>query len=119
VFFYELGALARVVEDHASREGPKFVGFLLGFLAEGDRGAVGYVHLVGVHPEYRRKGVARALYTEFTRAAQASSCRRLKAITTVGNEGSLRFHQALGWTATEEEHYAGPGRRRVVFTKDL
>lgn len=121
VFFYELGKHARVVEDTASREGPKFVGFLLGFIApaEGDAPAVGYVHLVGVHPEYRRKGVARALYNEFTSDAVSSGCHRLKAITTLGNEGSLRFHQALGWTATEDENYAGPGRRRVVFSKAL
>jgi hypothetical protein len=43
----------------------------------------------------------------------------MKAITTSGNEGSIRFHQALGWTSTEIEDYAGRDRRRMVFTKDL
>lgn len=121
VFFYELGKHARVVEDIGHVYGPKFVGFLLGFIAppDGDRAAVGYVHLVGVHPEYRRKGVARALYEEFTANALASDCRHLKAITTAGNEGSLRFHHALGWAYAEDDNYAGPGRRRVVLTKDL
>lgn len=119
VFFYELGRHARVVEDTAN--GSKFVGFLLGFLApsDGARPPVGYVHLVGVHPEYRRKGVARALYNEFTQNALTSGCRNLKAITTAGNEGSLRFHQALGWSWTEDDNYAGPGRRRIVLTKEL
>lgn len=119
VFFYELGKHARVVEDEA--RGHKFVGFLLGFInpADEDRAAVGYVHLVGVHPEYRRKGVARALYTEFSANCLTSGCRHLKAITTHGNEGSLRFHQALGWQVTEDENYAGPGRRRLVLTRDL
>jgi len=121
VFFYELGKHARVVEDFATPNGRKFVGFLLGFIAPPDEGraAVGYVHLVGVHPEYRRKGVARALYNEFTANALSSGCRHLKAITTVGNEGSLRFHQALGWRSTEDDNYAGFGRRRIVLTKDL
>ncbi len=40
-------------------------------------------------------------------------------ITTLGNEGSVRFHQALGWSLAEVENYAGPGRSRIVFTKDL
>jgi ribosomal protein S18 acetylase RimI-like enzyme len=119
VFFYELGKHNRVVEDEA--RGGKFVGFLLGFInpADEDRPAIGYVHLVGVHPEYRRKGVASALYTEFASIALTSGCRHLKAITTHGNEGSLRFHQALGWQVTEDENYAGPGRRRLVLTREL
>lgn len=119
VFFYELGKHARVVEDAAN--GSKFVGFLLGFIrpVDEDRPAVGYVHLVGVHPEYRRKGVARALYNEFTLSCLSAGCRQLKAITTHGNEGSLRFHQALGWQVTEDEDYAGPHRKRLVLTKTL
>jgi GNAT superfamily N-acetyltransferase len=119
VFFYELGKYARVVEDEA--RGNKFVGFLLGFInpADGERSAVGYVHLVGVHPEYRRKGVARALYSEFTQNALTAGCRHLKAITTHGNEGSLRFHLAMGWHVAEDDNYAGPGRRRLVLTRDL
>jgi ribosomal protein S18 acetylase RimI-like enzyme len=119
VFFYELGKHARVVEDASN--GGKFVGFLLGFIrsADEDRPAVGYVHLVGVHPDYRRKGVARALYNEFTLSCISTGCRELKAITTHGNEGSLRFHQALGWQVHEDEHYAGPNRKRLVLTKTL
>jgi hypothetical protein len=44
---------------------------------------------------------------------------RMKAITTPGNEPSIRFHAALGWKVEELDGYAGPGRRRVVFTKPL
>lgn len=118
VFFYELGKHSRVVEDADSG---RVVGFLLGFIvpAEEERPACGYVHLVGIDPGYRRKGVARALYNDFTAACLQAGCRRLKAITTAGNEASVRFHQALGWVAVEDENYAGPGRRRMVLTKDL
>jgi len=44
---------------------------------------------------------------------------QLKAITTPGNEGSISFHLGVGWSANEDENYAGEGRRRVVFQKDL
>jgi hypothetical protein len=44
---------------------------------------------------------------------------RLKAITTLGNEGSIAFHRALGWDVTFVEDYAGPARPRVVFSKNL
>jgi hypothetical protein len=43
----------------------------------------------------------------------------MKAITTPGNEGSIRFHVAVGWRVQEIDDYAGPGRRRIVFTKQL
>lgn len=112
MFFYELGRLARVVETDGL-----LVGFLLGFLCPD--ASVGYVHLVGIHPDYRRRGVARLLYTAFAQDCAHEGCRSLKAITTLGNEGSVRFHQDLGWSMTEVEDYAGPGRLRIVFTKAL
>jgi GNAT superfamily N-acetyltransferase len=112
MFFYELGRLARVVTVDG-----ELVGFLLGFVCVD--ASVGYVHLVGIHPSHRRRGVARLLYTSFEEDCQREGCKRLKAITTLGNEGSVRFHQALGWSMAEIEDYAGAGRTRIVFTKDL
>lgn len=113
LFFYELGDQALVAE-----EGGAIAGFLLGFVATRPL-CTGYVHLVGIHPGQRRKGVGRLLYEEFTRSCVRAGCERMKAITTAANEGSIRFHEALGWTAEEVEDYAGPGRRRIVFTRPL
>jgi ribosomal protein S18 acetylase RimI-like enzyme len=115
IFFYELGDQALVVE-----QGPELIGFLLGFIVAA-KGVprTGYVHLVGIHPDYRRRGVGRLLYDRFTEECRAAECVRMKAITTPGNEGSIRFHVALGWNVQEVDDYAGPGRRRIVFTKPL
>jgi GNAT superfamily N-acetyltransferase len=118
IFFYELGEHALIVEGEG-----QMIGFLLGFVADcpGPAGLVktGYVHLVGIHPEFRRRGVGRMLYEGFTEKCRGMRCERMKAITTLGNEGSQRFHLALGWDAKEVEDYAGPSRKRVVFTRDL
>ncbi len=113
IFFYELGEHALVVE-----EGGQMIGFLLGFIAQGSE-KIGYVHLVGIHPDFRRRGVGRMLYAAFTEACRGAACVRIKAITTLGNDGSKAFHLALGWDAQEVDDYAGPGRRRVVFTREL
>ncbi len=59
------------------------------------------------------------MYESFTDTCAAADCVRMKAITTLGNEGSQRFHLALGWEASEIDDYAGPSRKRIVFTKDL
>lgn len=112
LFFYELGEHAQVAvaED-------RMVGFLFGFLAP--RGPVGYVHLVGIDPEFRRRHVGTLLYRSFEQACRSAGCHSLKAITTMGDEGSVRFHEAQGFAVSEVEDYAGPGRARYVFTKRL
>jgi GNAT superfamily N-acetyltransferase len=123
IFFYELGDKALIVE-----QGSQMIGFLLGFVAPvpggqdtngAASGRTGYVHLVGIHPDFRRRGVGRLLYEKFTETCREAKCVCLKAITTPGNEGSIRFHMAQGWNAAEVDDYAGPGRRRIVFTKSL
>jgi GNAT superfamily N-acetyltransferase len=128
IFFYELGSQALVVEKDG-----EMIGFLLGFVvhpsdlpdpslrngAAADAPTTGYVHLVGIHPDHRRKGVGRLLYQRFTEACSAVGCSKMKAITAVGNEGSIRFHVAQGWDSQEIDDYAGPSRRRIVFTKAL
>lgn len=113
LFFYELGALARVVEHDGM-----LVGFLLGFVTPATP-PVGYVHLVGIHPDYRRRGVGKVLYQAFEEDCLAQQCRHLKAVTTLGNEVSIAFHEATGWSATKVDDYAGPARARLVFEKVL
>jgi len=112
IFFYELGRLARVVESDG-----QLVGFLLGFISP-DTGD-GYVHLVGIHPDYRRRGVGRLLYTAFEQDCAKEGVKLLKAISPQGNEGSVRFHEAQGWQMEKVSDYAGPGRVRTVFTRKL
>ncbi len=113
IFFYELGDKGLIIE-----EGGVMIGFLLGFIAH-EPVRTGYVHLVGIHPDFRRRGVGRMLYEVFTETCRKADCVRMKAIATLGNDGSKAFHLALGWDAREVEDYAGPSRKRVVFTKDL
>jgi ribosomal protein S18 acetylase RimI-like enzyme len=113
IFFYELGEHALVAEEDGI-----VIGFLLGFVALTPV-RTGYVHLVGIHPEYRRRGVGRALYRTFSERCKREGCERMKAITTHANEGSIRFHQALGWKTEEVDNYAGPSRRRIVFAQDV
>ena len=115
VYFYELGEHAKVATDDEGH----VVGFLLGFISHHPEASVGYVHLVGIDPDYRRQQVATRLYEGFSRSCLEAGCTRLKAITTLGNAGSVRFHEALGWDVDEVTDYAGPGRDRVVFTKTL
>lgn len=113
IFFYELGERALIAEENG-----EVVGFLLGFVSYNDP-PTAYIHLVGINPDQRRLGVGKELYERFAERASKDGVRRLKAITPVGNEGSVRFHEALGFAVTVEPDYAGKGRSRVVFTKNI
>ena len=118
MFYYELGHDALIAEIDGD-----VAGFLLGFHArshdEPDARAIAYIHMVGIHPDHRRRGVGKELYDAFTARAQSAGAVRLKAITTVGNEGSIEFHRALGFDVVEDPDYAGTSRARIVFTKEL
>jgi len=113
LLFYELGQLARVVERDS-----QLVGFLFGFPSQAIE-PVGYVHLVGVHPEFRRRGIGRLLYSKFEEDCRKIGCKALKSMTAPGNESAAAFHKALGFNAELLDGYAGPGRPRVVFGKHL
>ncbi len=113
VFFYEFGKHALIAELDGS-----IAGFLLGVLAPVEP-ITGYIHLVGIAPERRRRGVARALYEHFTKHCLAEGAQRIKAISALGNEGSVRFHKALGFKVNEKEDYAGQGFGRLVYCREL
>lgn len=115
VFFYELGQEALVAE---SEDDGELIGFLLGFVAPTDP-PTGYVHMVGIHPDHRRRGVGARLYQHFEGRCRATGAACIKAITYVGNDGSVQFHEALGFSAEVVSDYAGEGRPRLVFTKAL
>lgn len=91
-------------------------GYLFGFVTP-DR--TGYVHLVATRDDTRGTGLGRSLYAAFIDAAVRQGAVRLKAITSVTNEGSVAFHRSLGFDARLVEDYDGPGRPRVVFTREL
>jgi aminoglycoside 6'-N-acetyltransferase I len=71
---------------------------------------VGFVEGVYVAPAWRRKGVARQLFSAIGDWAQARGCRELASDALLDNVASQRAHAALGFRETE---------RVVYFTKKL
>lgn len=91
------------------------IGFLIGFLSPSQL-SVAYIHFVGVHPAYRRTGVATELYDQFFRIAGDDGRDVISAITTPANVDSIRFHQRLGFETTPElPDYNRPGAPAVAF----
>ncbi|MFD4502522.1 GNAT family N-acetyltransferase [Streptomyces sp. NPDC058457] len=109
-------------------EGTEIRAFLIGFHAA-DNDTEAYIHFVGVDPELRGQGVARRLYTAFSRRAAEEGRTVVRAITSPGNAGSIAFHRAMGFSVESGDRevdgvsvhtdYDGPGQDRVCFRKGI
>lgn len=109
-----------------AKEGDKVLAYLFGFISQSE--PVGYAQLLSVRQGYRRLGLARRLYAHFEEYARSHGCKNLKAITSPVNSLSIAFHKSIGMLPTGDaekdgvkvvEHYAGPGKDRVVFIKNI
>ena len=115
LFFLHFEGTSFVAEDD---EG-KLVGFLIGFLSQSDDEEA-YIHFVGVAPEYRGSGIGRELYERFFSVVAAQGRSLVRCVTSPVNEGSVAFHESLGFTAESvAKDYDGPGEDRVLFVKIL
>jgi len=105
----------------------QIVGFLIGFLSQTYLDQA-YVRFLGVHPDFRRQGVARKLYESFFDAVRQRGRNVVRLVTSVNKE-SIAFHKHIGFQIepqdTEYEgisvyqNYDGPGNDRVLFVKRL
>jgi ribosomal protein S18 acetylase RimI-like enzyme len=91
VFFEHFRSMSLVVEFE-----DELIGFLVGFLCP-DHAEEAYIHMVGVHPAWRRVGLAGDLYRRFFGIARAQGRTVVRAVTAPVNKGSIAFHTALGF----------------------
>ena len=111
----------------AEAEG-KIVGFLIGFLSQTFPDHA-YIHFAGVHPDYRRKGLAGELYWHFFEITRNHGCRVVHCVTSPVNKASIAFHLRMGFSIEPggkliegipvAENYDGYGGDRVLFVRLL
>ena len=92
VFFEHFGSTSLIVEHE-----DQVVAFLVGFLCP-THADEAYIHVAGVHPAWRRVGLARDLYDRFARVARSAGRDVVRAITSPADQGSMAFHQRLGFS---------------------
>jgi SAM-dependent methyltransferase len=91
---------------------------LCGFRSATDP-SIAYVHFVGVAPDARRSGVARAMYEWFFQRVLAMGCTAVECVTSPVNTGSRAFHAAMGFGERRVHDYDGPGEDRMLFHREL
>ncbi|WP_246002958.1 GNAT family N-acetyltransferase [Nocardia tenerifensis] len=120
-----LPVLPRLFLDHFHRTSlvakvdGRMVGFLIGFPSPSEAEEA-YIHFVGVHPQWRRSGLACELYERFFATARAYERRVVTAITAPTNETSIAFHRRMGFTVDGPvADYNGPGRHLMTFRRAI
>jgi ribosomal protein S18 acetylase RimI-like enzyme len=94
----------------ARGERDALLGFLVGFVSQ-DRPAEAYLHLVGVLPGRRRRGLGRALVERFTADLRTRGVEAVATVSWPGDPRALAFLRAMGF-----EVDAGPGTRPLYGT---
>lgn len=105
------------------------VGFLIGFVSQTDVNE-GYIHFVGVDPEYRKTGIGKELYHRFFEKVRKLGCSSVSCVTSPINKLSISFHESLGFTIQAGNssfvnnvpvslNYDGPNEDRVIFKKEI
>ena len=123
VFFTHLTPTSFVLE---AGDG-EIVGFLLGFLSQAHPDEA-CVHMVGVHPAFRRLGFGRRLCERFITAAQMHGRRWVRSVSTSSGP-SIAFHCAMGFVPLGGDAVidgvplrrdrAGADGQRVVFRRGV
>jgi ribosomal protein S18 acetylase RimI-like enzyme len=104
------------------------VGFLAGFMSATAPDQA-YIHFVGVDPNHRRAGVARAMYERFFELARERGRTTVRCLTSPVNRASIAYHQAMGFeiepgnASLDGLHvhldHDGPGQDRVLFIRTI
>lgn len=124
LFFTHFSGTSLVAEGKG-----EIAGFLTGFKSQSYPDQA-YIHFLGVHPDYRRQGLARRLHERFYEIVREKGCRSIRCVTSPINRVSVAFHLQMGFTIEPgnkimdgiscTEDYDGPGGGdRVLFLKLL
>lgn len=113
LFVDHFWSTSTVVED----DGP--VAFLVGFVSP-SQPEQAYIHFVGVDPAHRGAGLGRELYERFFAMARERGAIEVSAVTSPVNTGSIAFHRAMGFDASDPiDDYDRPGAALVKFHRSL
>ncbi len=86
------------------------VGFLIGYVSP-DRPDEAVLHLVGVDPNHRRRGIGRALVASFLADVEARGVTKTTALAWPGEPIPIAFFRAL-----EFHPFDGPGTQNLYGT---
>jgi len=110
LFFDHFKNTSFIVEEEG-----KIIGFLIGFLSQSYSNEA-YIHFVGIHPEYRGKGIGKQLYNQFFDVIKQNGRNIVRCVTSPVNKASIAYHTKMGF---EIEQGNKANQDKVLFVKYL
>src|SRR6266540_5586886 len=80
-------------------------GRLVGSIIGGWDNWRGHIYRLAVHPDFRRRGLARALTDEIERRLRACGARRIYALAATKQEMGVRFWESLPYEKSKDVPY--------------
>ena len=80
-------------------------GRLVGSIIGGWDNWRGHIYRLAVHPDFRRRGLARALTNEIERRLQARGARRIYALAATKQEMGVKFWESLPYEKSKDVPY--------------
>ncbi len=106
----------------------QMIGFLIGFMSPALENEA-YVHFMGIHPDFRNKGLGKTIYERFFELCRRQNRTIVRACTSPLNKGSVAFHRKIGFRVESGDDqvdglpvtrdYNRPGDHKVMFTKQI
>jgi ribosomal protein S18 acetylase RimI-like enzyme len=104
------------------------IGFLIGFLSPSIKNEA-YVHFMGIHPDFRKKGLGKAVYERFFEICREQNRTIVRACTSPVNTGSIAFHRKIGFQIEPGDdeidgipvtrNYNRPDDHKVLFKRHI
>ncbi|MGD9180407.1 MAG: GNAT family N-acetyltransferase [Desulfobacterales bacterium] len=102
------------------------IGFLIGFISPSLKNEA-YVHFMGIHPDFRKKGIGTILYERFFEICRNHGRNIIRVCISPVNRGSVDFHKRIGFQLEPSDDeidglpvtsdYNRRGDHKVLFTK--
>ncbi len=123
LFFIHFQDTSFIVEEDG-----RLIAFLIGVISQTYPNQA-YIHFVGIHPDYRQRGIARQLYHMFFDKVRQRGCDTVHCVTSPVNKASIVFHTRMGFRIEQGNgevdgvpvtvNYDGRGQSRVLFVRTL
>ncbi len=110
------------------KKNEELIAFLIAFLSPA-REEEGYIHFIGVHPNYRGLRIGEYLYNHFFQICRENNRNKVRSCTSPVNKGSIAFHQKMGFKISKGNYkidtidvtldYNKQGDTKVLFEIDI
>lgn len=98
----------------------QLVGYVVGALQDSFPGPTGHIKDLAVHPEYRRRGVARQLLSRSLRRLDAAGARRAILEVRESNDAAISLYYSVGFhPSRRREGYYADGEDAIVMSRPL